>query len=314
MQFDEHMPGDPAGQVIAGCYEIVRPLGTGGMGKVFLVVDRTDGRQYAMKILRGQWQENERVIARFAREVRALRQLNHPCIVKVFDARRDKDVLYFTMEYIEGKTVRQWLRARKQLEFGSVVRVLCLVAKALEYAHTITIHRDISPDNIMVQKDGSVRLLDFGLAKLEDANQGLTMVGASMGKMQYNAPEQRRNAADVDHRADIYSLGICFFEMLTGKRPKPGRELLEMRPDLPRQVLDFYRKATAEDRDARFQSAQEFREALMALYQGEQRKCQPPPGRAEHSRLRRLFTTLNPARFLRRRKPVGREQGPRPGV
>lgn len=304
MDFDENMPGAAAGQVIAGCYEVVRPLGHGGMGKVFLVVDRTTGQQYAMKILRGQWQENERVIARFAREVRALRQLNHPCIVKVFDARRDGDVLYFTMEYIEGKTVRKWLQERKRLALGSVVRVLCLVARALEYAHQITIHRDISPDNIMVQKDGSVRLLDFGLAKLEDANQGLTMVGVSMGRMQYNAPEQRRNAADVDHRADIYSLGVCFFEMLTGKRPKPGREMLEMRPDLPREALDFYKKATAEDREERFQTAREFREELMALY----RRTHAPQPRAGLGAgfLHWLRDALSNVRTLSRKRRAGK--------
>jgi serine/threonine-protein kinase len=267
--------GEVSGQVVAGRYEVIRPLGSGGMGKVFLVLDRETGAKRAMKMIRSQYQYNERAIARFNREVEAVRHLNHPGIVKIFDARRDEDRLFYTMEFIEGKSLHDWLVARKRLGFNSAVRVLALVAHALEHAHQVTIHRDISPDNIMVLHDGSVRLLDFGLAKLDDANAGLTMVGAKMGKIQYSAPEQRRNAAEVDARADLYSLGIIFFETLAGHRPKPGMKLSALRPDLPIGCDAFFEKAAAENPDDRFQSAAEFRKALMDLYHASQ--TTPPP-------------------------------------
>jgi len=257
---------DPKMKVLAGRYRIVRSLGRGGIGKVFLVHDLETGQELALKMLRTKYQDNTKVIARFAREVNAIRQLNHPGIVKIFDAKRDGDLLFYTMEHIEGKSVREWLTERGRLKTDSVVRVLSLVAHALEHAHTITIHRDLSPENVMVMRDGSIRLLDFGLAKLEDAYDGLTMVGVTLGKLSYSAPEQRRSAADVDGRADIFSMGVMFYEMLTGKLPK-GRPLKEFRPDLPAYFTAFYEKATAEDREARIQTAREFRQALLALWQ-----------------------------------------------
>ena len=289
---------EAAGSVIAERYEVVRVLGRGGMGKVLLVKDRETGQDLAMKLIRTQYEHNDRAMKRFAREVLAVRQLNHPCIVKIFDARRDGNRLYYTMEYIKGKSVRDWLKQRGQLNLGSVVRVLCLVANGLEHAHKVTIHRDISPDNIMVTGDGSVRILDFGLAKLNDAAQGFTIVGANLGKIQYNAPEQRRNAADVDLRADIYPLGIMFFEMLTGHRPKVKETIAENRPDLPRECDAFYQKAAAEDRDERFANAKEFSDALLALY--ESSKQAPEPARGFGARLRGILATLNPFRLLRR--------------
>ncbi len=278
-------------QRIAGQYEVLRPLGRGGMGKVFLVRDLRSGQKLALKMLRGRWQDSKPIVARFEREVQALRQLDHPCIVKVFDARRDDDLLYFTMEYIEGRSVREWLQRKGQLDFPSVVRVLCLVARALEHAHRITIHRDISPDNVMVTAQGEVRLLDFGLAKLNDVYQGLTLIGSNMGKMQYNAPEQRLNAAEVDHRADIYPLGIMFFEMLTGRRPEEGEKLTSVRRDLPRSAQTFFAKATADHPKDRFQSAHDFHEALLALYREWEQKSSRPS-------LKRFFGRL----FLRSRK------------
>ena len=294
-----------AKNVIANRYEIIRPLGRGGMGKVFLVVDRSNGQKLAMKALRNKWQDNDRVIARFAREVQALRGLNHPCITKIYETGRDGDLIFYTMEYVKGRSVHDWLRKRGRLEFGSVVRVLCMVASALEHAHRITIHRDISPDNIMVMADGSVKLLDFGLAKIDDPNQNLTMVGAHMGKMQYNAPEQRISAKDVDHRADIYSLGVVFFEMLTGHRPKPGERLLDECPELPPACEGFWQKAMAEDREARFSNAIEFRRTLLAIYNGEAPpEFQAPPRPAAATQQARvqlpLWRRLSPLQLLRR--------------
>lgn len=268
-------------KLIAGRYEVIQPLGRGGMGKVFLVRDVETGQKLALKMLRTQWQSRKAVVARFLREIETARRLDHPCIVKIYDTHHDDNLLFYTMEYVEGKSLRFWMKQRKQLEFGSVVRVLSLVAHALEHAHQITIHRDLSPENVMVLQDGSIRLLDFGLAKLEDANRGLTMVGSSLGKFQYVAPEQRVNAAHVDHRADLYPLGIMFFEMLAGHLPDGREKISELRPDLPPQADSFVAKAMAGAPEQRFQSAREFRQALMALYELQKKHVTPPPQHVE---------------------------------
>ncbi len=289
------------GKRIAGRYEVLHPLGRGGMGKVFLVNDTQTGQKLAMKVLRNRWMYNERVIARFTREVEALRQLDHPCISKIFDAQKDGDVLFYTMEYVEGKSIREWLHQRGKLNFGSVVRVLCLVAHALDHAHRVTIHRDISPDNIMVLPDGTVRLLDFGLAKLNDAFQGLTMVGVNMGKIQYNAPEQRINAAGVDHRADIYPLGVMFYEMLTGQLPDGKHSMAELRPDLPPGCDEFANKAMAANPDERFATAGEFHTALLELYN--RSEAQPPESIPNHELPTEITAKRQP--FWKRLHPVG---------
>lgn len=268
-------------KLIADRYEVIQPLGRGGMGKVFLVRDVETGQRLALKMLRTQWQSRKAVVARFLREIETARRLNHPCIVKIYDTHHDDNLLFYTMEYVEGKSLRFWMKQRKQLEFGSVVRVLSLVAHALEHAHQITIHRDLSPENVMVLQDGTIRLLDFGLAKLEDANQGLTMVGSSLGKFQYVAPEQRANAAHVDHRADLYPLGIMFFEMLAGHLPDGREKISALRPDLPPQADSFVAKAMAGAPEQRFQSAREFRQALMALYELQKKHVTPPPQRVQ---------------------------------
>jgi serine/threonine-protein kinase len=252
---------------IAGRYEILEALGRGGMGKVFHVHDAETGRELALKMLRSQWQQHPQAVARFMREMETVRQLKHPGIVRVFDTHVEDGLLFYTMEYVRGKSLRQWMSKRGRIGLGSTVRVLCLVADALDHAHAVTIHRDLSPENIMVLKDGSVRLLDFGLAKLQDTQQVLTMVGASLGKLQYVAPEQRSNAARVDHRADLYPLGVMFYEMLTGALPDSVHRMHDIRPDLPLACDDFVAKALAVDPDGRFQSAREFRRALLALYQ-----------------------------------------------
>lgn len=259
-----------AGKTIAGRYVIKDKIGRGGMGSVFLALDNKTGNFVALKMLHTKYAGSKHAVARFVREVTTARSLNHPGIVKILDARKVDNMLFYTMEYVEGKTLRRWLQARQRLEFQSVVRVLCLVADALNHAHKITIHRDLSPENIMVLKDGSIRLLDFGLAKLDDQFKGLTVVGANLGKLQYMAPEQQADPAGVDFRADLYSLGIMFYELLTGRAPAPGQKLSALCPGLPPGADAFAEKAMAPDPNDRFQSALQFRETLLALYRSAQ--------------------------------------------
>ena len=254
------------GQLIADRYRVERMLGRGGMGIVYLVVDRLTDQRLALKTLLPRYATNKYAVHRFVREVTVVRQLNHPCIVRIYEAQRVGKLLYYTMEYVEGKGLREWLQQRGRLGIGSTVRILSLICHALEHAHQYTIHRDLSPDNVMVLRDGSVKLLDFGLAKLTTVDAAFTRVGVSLGKYQYNAPEQRLNAADVDHRADLYSLGVMFFELLTGEIPRGVQRITELRPDLPKACDSFVEKAMAQSPDDRFADAREFRLALVDLY------------------------------------------------
>ncbi len=254
------------GDVIADQYEVQRLLGRGGMGVVYLVHDTQTDMRVALKTLLPQYAANKDIIRRFVREVNAVRRLNHPAIAKIYDARREGHLLFYTMDYIRGKSLRKWMREKGTLGLGSTVRVLALLADALEHAHQYTVHRDISPENVMVLADGSVRLLDFGLAKLADNQGAFTQIGVSMGKFQYNAPEQTANATDVDMRADIFSLGVMFFEMLSGNVPEMGQKLTDLVPDLPEECNYFANKAMAMMPEQRFSSAKEFRKTLMRVY------------------------------------------------
>ncbi|HOZ49099.1 MAG TPA: serine/threonine-protein kinase [Candidatus Hydrogenedentes bacterium] len=258
----EFGPGD----IIADRYKVQREIGRGGMGMVYLVEDMVTNDQLALKTLLPQYTKNGFAIRRFVREVNAVRKLRHPAIVRIHDAQRMGNLIFYTMDYIEGKSLRSLLKRRGRLGLNSTVRIMALLADALEHAHQHTIHRDLSPENIMVLADGSIRLLDFGLAKLSDNQGAFTQIGISLGKMQYNAPEQRVNAADVDHRADIYSMGVMFYEMLTGKHPDPGEKLTDFVPELPEEANAFVEKAMAALPEYRFSSAHEFRQELMRIY------------------------------------------------
>ena len=292
------MPAFNKGDVIADRYEIRRQLGRGGMGVVYLAHDRTTDQTIALKTLLPQYVSNKRAVQRFMREVQAIGQLNHPCIVKIFDIQDTGDTIFYTMEYVEGQSLRSLMRKRRQFGMGSTVRILSLLCHALEHAHKFTIHRDISPENIIVTAEGNIRLLDFGLAKVLNADSAFTRIGVSLGKIQYGAPEQRADAANVDHRADLYSLGVMFYEMLSGQLPRPGQSLIGIVPTLHPECETFVQKAMAADPEGRFASAREFRDALTRLYTLTQTPAPAPTHGTEQPtpRWRRLLSRLWPFR------------------
>ncbi len=251
--------------MVADRYEIRSQLGRGGMGLVLLAHDHELGRDVALKALRRELMSNPDSIARFEREIKLAHRFRHPGIVNLYEVHNWNGTLFYTMEYVDGRTLRCWLTEEKRADLKTAVDILCRVCDVLDYAHKSTIHRDLSPDNIMVLPDGSVRVLDFGLAKLDDRFAGLTVAGSNLGKLSYMAPEQELNAARVDRRADLYSLGIIFYELLAGHTPKLGEKLTRLRSDLPRETKAFMRRALARKPDERFFSAREFREALIHL-------------------------------------------------
>jgi len=258
--------GFKPGELIADRYEVQKMIGRGGMGMVYLCWDRELELPVALKTLLPQYLSSSHAVKRFVREVKAARQLNHPCIVKIFDARQIGPLLFYTMEYVDGVSLFKWIRKKGKLGLGSTVRILSLLCHALEHAHEFTVHRDISPDNVMVLKNGQIKLLDFGLAKLTNVQSAFTMIGVSLGKQDYMAPEQRLSAAGVDKRADIYSLGVLFYQLISGKLPKSDVQLTDLVPELPKEANEFVEKAMAQSADDRFQTAKEFRLALAHLY------------------------------------------------
>jgi serine/threonine-protein kinase len=261
------LKGLTPGDVVGDRYQVERFIGRGGMGMVYLVHDRKEDRNVALKTLLPQYVENENAVKRFVREVELVKRLNHPGIVKIYEAWRLEDILMYTMEYIEGKSLRHFMTERKRLGLGSTVRVLSLLCHALEHAHKVTIHRDLSPENVMVLTDHSIRLLDFGLAKLSNNEGAFTRVGISLGKMQYMAPEQRANATNVDQRADVYSLGVMFYEMLSGQLPKGFQRVTELAPGLPPECDALLEKALAPMADDRMATAHDFRKELALIYE-----------------------------------------------
>jgi len=198
--------------------EIVGVLGRGGMGIVYKAIDNADGRTVALKVLSPRYASSPEFIERFTREARALAQLSHPDIVAIDRSGIHDGVPYLVMEYVEGHSLRKEIR-KGRLPIPRAIEIAAQVCDAIEYAHSRgVIHRDIKPENILLRPDGRVKIADFGLAKLSTADQ-LTLTHAVMGTPHYMAPEQFDPKASLDERADLFSLGIVFYEMLTGELP-----------------------------------------------------------------------------------------------
>jgi len=203
--------------------EIIELLGQGGMGAVYKARQKQLDRVVALKILPPEVGETEAFAERFTREARSLAKLNHPRIVTVFDfGHTEKGLYYFVMEYVDGTDLRQVIQSG-ELEPSEALAIVPQICEALQFAHEEGIvHRDIKPENILIDKKGRVKIADFGLAKLlgkTAAELTLTGAGHRMGTPHYMAPEQIEHPGQVDHRADIYSLGVVFYEMLTGELP-----------------------------------------------------------------------------------------------
>jgi tRNA A-37 threonylcarbamoyl transferase component Bud32 len=246
--------------------EILEMLGQGGMGVVYKARQKNLDRTVALKVLSPQLSSDPEFVERFTREARALAQLNHPNIVGIYESGIHDKVPYLVMEYVEGKSLRQLLAAR-ELTASQALEVVPQICDALYYGHARgVVHRDIKPENILLDACGRVKIADYGLAKIASLDQPrITRSDVAMGTPHYMAPEQIERTADVDHRADIYSLGVVFYEMLTGELPlgrfKPPSEKSEVDRRLDRVVLKSLEKEPAD----RFQSAEEVKAQLAGL-------------------------------------------------
>lgn len=257
-------PGDPPTlERVAAAFpqlEVVEWIGRGGMGFVYKARQPHLDRWVALKLLPDRLARDPQFAERFNREGRFLARLNHPNIVSVYDFGRTPEFYYLMMEFVDGVNLRQAMQAGRfsPAEALSLVPKIC---EALQYAHEQgVLHRDIKPENILLDSKGGVKIADFGIAKLVGEEQPpvtLTQTGSSLGTPHYMAPEQIERPTEVDHRADIYSLGVVFYEMLTGELPIGRFEPPSMRTPVGRGVDAVVLRTLEKDRDKRYQSAGE---------------------------------------------------------
>lgn len=258
------------GKILDERYEIIELIGSGGMANVYKALCHRLNRYDAVKIMRDETAANTELRRRFRAESQAVAMLSHPNIVSVYDVSHSDDVEYIVLELIDGITLKQYLQKKSVLDPSEVLDFTIQTAKALEHAHSKgIIHRDIKPQNIMLLKDGMIKVADFGIASLENTIEENN--GETVGSVHYIAPEQARGEAP-DARSDIYSLGIVMYEMLTGKLPYVGNSDVEVAvkhmntdpvtprdivPSIPEELERICLKAMNSNIDERYQSASE---------------------------------------------------------
>ena len=283
---------NPTPRLLGGRYELGELIGRGGMAEVHRGYDTRLGRPVAVKILRSDHARDAGFLQRFRREAQSVAGLNHRSIVAVYDSGEDHavesggaevSIPYIVMELVEGRTLREILNERGRLEPGEAARIVEWVLDALAYSHQMgIIHRDIKPGNVMVGDDGSVKVMDFGIARaVADTQATMTQTAAVIGTAQYVSPEQARGET-VDHRSDIYSAGCVLFELLTGTTPYTGEPISltyqhvnapiplpsSLDPDIPRDLDAIVAAALTKDRDERYEDACDMADDLRHVRDG----------------------------------------------
>ena len=280
------LPGPGAQPATLGRYKVLKELGRGAMGVVYLGKDPTIQRFVAIKTMRldeiDDADKLQEIKTRFFREAESTGRLTHPNIVTIYDAGEEQDLGYIAMELLEGTTLKEWSRKPNLLPLDKLIATLSTVADALDYAHQQgVVHRDIKPANIMVTNGDTVKVMDFGIAKM--ASSSKTQTNIVLGTPTYMSPEQIAGKK-VDGRSDIFSLGVVLFEMLSGRPPftadnvsallfaiahNPHPSIKLLRPDLPPALQQVLNQALEKDPALRFRRAAEFAQDLRACLQGQ---------------------------------------------
>ena len=271
------------GQTINDRYEVIRSIGEGGMANVYLGYDTILDRNVAIKVLRGDLSNDEKFVRRFQREALSASSLAHPNIVEMYDVGEDDGTYYIVMEYVDGKTLKQLLKKRGTLTLSEAIDIMSQLTDGMAHAHdSYIIHRDLKPQNIMIKDDGQIKITDFGIAMALNSTQ-LTQTNSVMGSVHYLPPEQA-SGKGCTIKSDIYSMGIIFYELLSGSLPFRGDNAVEIalkhmrdplpslredNPSIPQSIENIIRKATAKNPKNRYESARSMHEDLLTALNDE---------------------------------------------
>ncbi|GEN30382.1 serine/threonine-protein kinase [Cerasibacillus quisquiliarum] len=264
------------GHILDDRYQIIEMIGGGGMANVYLAKDLILNRQVAIKMLRMEFANDEEFIARFDREAQSATSLSHPNIVNIYDVGDEEHLLYMVMEYVDGMTLKEYIHRFSPLPMQDVVDIMKQITSAIHHAHEHNIiHRDIKPQNILIDQNGKVKVTDFGIA-IALSSTALTQTNSILGSVHYLSPEQARGGL-ATKKSDIYSLGIVFFELLTGRLPFSGHSPVSIalkhlqnntpsvrryQSDIPQSIENIVLRATAKDPFHRFQSVSDMYHSL----------------------------------------------------
>jgi len=270
------------GSVFAGRYEILEELGEGGMGKVYKVLDTKINEEVALKLIRPEIAVDKNTIERFGNELKLARKIAHRNVCQMYHLSDEAGTHYITMEYVRGEDLKSVVRMMGQMSPGQVASIGKQICKGLSEAHHLgVIHRDLKPQNIMIDRGGNVRIMDFGLAR-SLRGKGITGAGVMLGTPDYMSPEQAETK-DVDHRSDIYSLGIILYEMVAGRLPFEGETVISIAmkhksetpqdpmkysPQMPEELSHVILKCLEKDPENRYQSARDVYDDLAKIEQG----------------------------------------------
>src|SRR5262249_2710174 len=272
----EEAPTLPPGTMLAGRYQIVDLLGVGGMGAVYKAFDRQLTRLVALKTILPEMAGTPTALKRFKQEVLLAQSIVHKNVVRIFDIGEDGGTKFITMDFIEGVDLKNLIKEKGKLPPTEAAGILRQVCQGLEAAHAAgVVHRDLKPQNIMIEKDGHIVVMDFGIARSGES-RGATQTGAFLGTPEYMSPEQAKTE-NVDARSDIFSIGLIFYELLTGKLPFQGKTVLEtmfkrtmeraippaeIDATVPKGANDIVNKCLQIEREKRYQSVSELLEDL----------------------------------------------------
>jgi len=269
----------PLGFTFAGRYQIIDDLGQGGMGRVYKAFDKEVKEIIAIKLLKPEIASDSKTIERFRNELKLARRIGHKNVCRMYDLHKDGSTYFITMEFVSGEDLKSFIRRSKRLTTSTIISIGRQSCDGLVEAHRlVVVHRDLKPQNIMIDKDGNARIMDFGIARVLQ-RKGLTDEGVIIGTPEYMSPEQAE-ALEVDERSDIYSLGVILFEMAAGQVPFTGETALsiamkhksefpknpkELNPQIPGDLCSIILKCLEKDRERRYQNASELRSALDRL-------------------------------------------------
>ncbi len=269
------------GRILDSRYELVEFIGKGGMALVYRAIDRRTGHSVAVKILRPEYNQDAEFSSRFEREATAASRMSHHNIVNLLDVGQDGDIRYLVMEYVNGQTLKDVIRQKGALSPQVAAQIGIRILSALQHAHNNgIIHRDIKPQNILMDAEGHIKVADFGIARVAGANT-ISTDDSVMGSVHYFSPEQAKNE-NVTFASDLYSVGVCLYEMMTGQPPFDGetpvsvalqhinavpRPMRELKPDIPPSMERVVQKAMEKRPEKRYQNALEMAQDLQRAQQ-----------------------------------------------